>query len=62
MARLAGTGRSNKQIAAELLISVHTVGAHLSQVYRKLAISSRSELPSTLARVEAATESTGRHD
>ena len=50
VARLAATGRSNKQIAAELLISVHTVGAHLSQVYRKLGISSRSELPSNLAR------------
>ena len=57
VARLAAAGRSNKQIAAELLISVHTVGAHLSQVYRKLGISSRSELPSNLARVVAATES-----
>ena len=44
VARLAANGRSNKQIAAELLISVHTVGAHLSQIYRKLGISSRSEL------------------
>ena len=44
VATLAANGRSNKQIAAELLISVHTVGAHLSQIYRKLGISSRSEL------------------
>jgi DNA-binding CsgD family transcriptional regulator len=49
VATLAANGRSNKQIAAELLISVHTVGAHLSQVYRKLGISSRSELHSSLA-------------
>ena len=62
VARLAAAGRSNKQIAAELLISVHTVGAHLSQVYRKLGISSRSELPSNLSHVVAATKGTARHD
>ena len=62
VATLAANGRSNKQIAAELLISVHTVGAHLSQVYRKLGISSRSELPLNLARVVAATESARGHD
>ena len=62
VARLAAIGRSNKQIAAELLISVHTVGAHLSQVYRKLGISSRSELASTLTAVVAATESASAND
>jgi DNA-binding CsgD family transcriptional regulator len=61
VARLAASGRSNKQIAAELLISVHTVGAHLSQVYRKLGISSRSELHSSLAGAVAAPESAHRH-
>jgi DNA-binding CsgD family transcriptional regulator len=62
VARLAAIGRSNKQIAAELLMSVHTVGAHLSQVYRKLGISSRSELASNLTGVVAATESTSAND
>ena len=62
VAKLAANGRSNKQIAAELLISVHTVGAHLSQVYRKLGISSRSELRSNLPRVVAAMESARGHD
>jgi DNA-binding CsgD family transcriptional regulator len=62
VAELAAQGRSNKRIAAELLISVHTVGAHLSQVYRKLGISSRSELPSTLAGVAPAPEATRRDD
>ena len=49
VAVLAGRGRSNKEIAAELHMSVHTVGAHLSRVYRKLGIRSRSELASRLA-------------
>ena len=62
VARLAAKGRSNKQIAAELLMSVHTVGAHLSQVYRKLGISSRSELHSNLAGAGAAMEGARRHD
>jgi DNA-binding CsgD family transcriptional regulator len=61
VATLAANGRSNKQIAAELLISVHTVGAHLSQVYRKLGISSRSELHSSLAGAMVAAESAPRH-
>jgi DNA-binding CsgD family transcriptional regulator len=49
VAALAAQGRSNKEIAAELFMSVHTVGAHLSRVYRKLGIGSRSKLPRRLA-------------
>ena len=62
VARLAAKGRSNKQIAAELLISVHTVGAHLSRAYRKLGISSRSELPSSLADLDVVAGTTARDD
>jgi DNA-binding CsgD family transcriptional regulator len=51
---LAAAGRSNKQIAAELFMSVHTVGAHLSRLYRKLGVSSRSGLAGRL--VESANE------
>jgi DNA-binding CsgD family transcriptional regulator len=53
VARLAAQGRSNKEIAAELFVSVHTVGAHLSRAYRKLGIRSRSQLA---ARLEPAKE------
>jgi DNA-binding CsgD family transcriptional regulator len=53
VARLAADGRSNKQIASELFMSVHTVGAHLSRAYRKLGISSRSELAAHLAKDES---------
>ena len=47
---LVRTGRSNKEIASTLFVTVHTVEAHLTRIYRKLGIHSRSELlagPST---------------
>jgi DNA-binding CsgD family transcriptional regulator len=54
VAALAGQGLSNKEIAATLFVTVHTVEAHLVRVYRKLSIRSRGELAHRLAeRVEA---------
>jgi DNA-binding CsgD family transcriptional regulator len=50
VAELAAQGRMNKEIAAELFMGVSTVEAHLSRVYRKLGIRSRSELGLQLAK------------
>jgi DNA-binding CsgD family transcriptional regulator len=47
-AELAAAGRTNKEVAAELHLSVKTVEANLSRVYRKLAIRGRSELAARL--------------
>ncbi len=44
VAALVAEGRTNREIAAELFISVATVEANLTRVYRKLGISSRSQL------------------
>ena len=44
VAELAARDRSNKEIAAELYMGVSTVEAHLSRVYRKLGIRSRTGL------------------
>ncbi len=42
---LAGAGRNNREIAAELFISTRTVEGHLATVYRKLGIRGRANLP-----------------
>ncbi|HZA82469.1 MAG TPA: helix-turn-helix transcriptional regulator, partial [Actinomycetes bacterium] len=44
IARLAGRGLTNQQIAERLFMSRHTVGYHLHKVYAKLGIASRVEL------------------
>jgi DNA-binding CsgD family transcriptional regulator len=44
VARLVAEGRTNREVAAALFLSVHTVDAHLRRVYRKLQVRSRTEL------------------
>ena len=44
MARLVATGRSNRQTAAELYVSVKTVEFHLGHIFDKLGIRSRKDL------------------
>ncbi len=48
-AALAARGFSNKEIALELVVTVHTVEVHLSRAYAKLGIRSRSQLATHLA-------------
>jgi DNA-binding CsgD family transcriptional regulator len=44
VAELAAQGRQNREIAAMLFLGVSTVEMHLSRVYRKLGLRSRTEL------------------
>jgi DNA-binding CsgD family transcriptional regulator len=48
-AQLAADGRSNKEIAGALSVSVHTVEVHLSHAYAKLGVQSRTQLARRLA-------------
>jgi len=49
VAALVASGRTNKETAAELFTTVATVEAHLTRVYRKLGIRSRTELASRVS-------------
>ena len=44
VANLVASGRTNKEVAAEMFLSVKTIEANLSRVYNKLDVRSRSEL------------------
>lgn len=58
VADLAMEGLTNRQIADRLFMSIHTVEAHLSAVYRTLGIGSRRDLPRALGNAEAPTRDT----
>jgi DNA-binding CsgD family transcriptional regulator len=49
VAEMAAEGPTNREIAQGLFVTAKTVEVHLSSVYRKLGISSRSQLSAALA-------------
>jgi DNA-binding CsgD family transcriptional regulator len=49
VAALVAEGRKNREIAQALFMSVATVEAHLTRIYRKLDLRSRSELARLVA-------------
>jgi len=46
---LVAQGRSNRQIASQMFLSVHTIAFHLRRVFCKLDVSSRVQLASMAA-------------
>ena len=49
VARLVCMGKSNREVAAELVVSVKTVGYHLGNTYAKLGVNSRTQLAALLS-------------
>ena len=54
--QLLAEGKSNKEVAAELVVSVHTVEAALTSIYRKLQVHSRTEMARKLGKTALATD------
>ena len=59
VARLVSTGRTNRQVADELVVSIKTVEYHLANVYGKLGIRSRQELTPIFGPVDTGRQSRG---
>ncbi|HEY8236366.1 MAG TPA: LuxR C-terminal-related transcriptional regulator, partial [Gaiellaceae bacterium] len=49
VAELAASGPTNREIAQALFVTQRTIEVHLTSIYRKLGISSRSQLAGALA-------------
>jgi DNA-binding CsgD family transcriptional regulator len=52
IARMAATGMSNKEIAARLVVSSRTIGAHLYRIFPKFGITSRAGLRDALTLID----------
>jgi DNA-binding CsgD family transcriptional regulator len=53
VAELVAEGKSNKEVAAELVVSVRTVESALTSIYRKLGVRSRTEMARRILPVAA---------
>jgi DNA-binding CsgD family transcriptional regulator len=49
VAQLAAEGRTNREIAAELYVTLKAIEGHLARAYAKLGIEGRAQLPHALA-------------
>jgi DNA-binding CsgD family transcriptional regulator len=61
VARAAAAGKSNRQIAAELYISVKTVEFHLAQILTRLGVDTRSQIGDALAAAPASPRHPSSH-
>jgi DNA-binding NarL/FixJ family response regulator len=53
VADLVATGLTNAEVAARLVLTTRTVESHLTQVYAKLGVRSRTELAMRRASADA---------
>jgi len=57
IARLVASGRTNRRIAEHLGLSVRTIDAHISRIYKKVRIHTRAELSVLVASASLASRS-----
>ena len=50
IAGLVAAGRTNREVAEQLVLSTRTIEAHLRSIYAKLGVRSRTELAHALQR------------
>jgi DNA-binding CsgD family transcriptional regulator len=62
VAKLIGEGLKNAQIAERMFISRHTVESHLKHIFRKLGLSSRTELALKASRREISSSPNDTHN
>ena len=60
VAELAASGMTNRDVAATLSVSLKTVEANLTRIYRKLGIDSRVELGKRMSQLTADAQSAGK--
>jgi DNA-binding NarL/FixJ family response regulator len=53
VARLAAAGRTNREIAGDLVVSVKTIEYHLRNAFQKLGINRRRQLTERLAELSS---------
>ena len=58
--RLVAAGKSNREIASELVISEHTVARHVQNIFAKLLVSSRAAATAYAFEHDLVRPSTGR--
>ena len=56
IARLVAAGASNKDVAAQLFLSAKTVEAHLTRIYRKLGVRSRTQLAARVSGLDGSAQ------
>jgi DNA-binding CsgD family transcriptional regulator len=59
VARLVAVGMSNREVAAELFISIKTVQYHVTHIYAKLGVRSRAELAAQFRENELMNDASG---
>lgn len=60
VAKLVSTGATNREVATQLVVSVKTVEYHLGNLFAKLGVTSRRQLPARLSAPDRVADTRGQ--